>query len=255
MELIDAIDIRCSRRKYTNEAIPDEKLKSLQELIEEVNKEGNLHLQLVLKDGRAFQSIKKSYGLFSGVENYIGLVGKEDKLLREKIGYFGERLVLEATSLGLGTCWVGGTFDKDACPCKLEAGEILIGVIAIGNVPKEHTFKEKVILKATHRKTKAAEEMYEAEGVVPDWFKAGMKAVQKAPSAINKQPVKFYYKNSSVTAKVSGDKDHEEIDLGIAKLHFEIGAKVGKWQWGNGGRFTIDEQHKAMKLENSGTAK
>ena len=237
MELIEAIEKRCSRRTYIDKPIDDEKVRKLEALIKEGNNEGHLHLQLVLNDGKAFQGIRKSYGLFKGVQNYIALVGKEDKSLREKIGYYGERVVLEATRLGLGTCWVGGSFDKKSCNCSVEKGEVLIAVIAIGNIPVEHTLKEKIIAKMARGKSKAVSEMYESDEVIPDWFEAGMKAVQKAPSAMNKQPVKFYYKNSIVTASVEGGKDYRGIDLGIAKLHFEIGAKGGKWQWGNGGTF------------------
>lgn len=237
MELNEAIERRCSRRTYIDRPIDDEKVRKLEALIKEGNNEGHLHLQLVLNDGKAFQGIRKSYGLLKGVQNYIALVGKEDKSLREKVGYYGERIVLEATRLGLGTCWIGGSFDKKSCNCSMEEGEVLIAVIAIGNIPVEHTLKEKIILKAVHGKSKEVTEMYEADEEVPNWFKDGMKAVQKAPSAMNKQPAKFYYKNSIVTAKVHDGKDHQEIDLGIAKLHFEIGAQGGKWQWGNGGAF------------------
>lgn len=239
MELNKAIEMRCSRRTYIDKPIENEKVRILEKLIGDVNKEGNLHLQLVLNDRKAFQGIRKSYGLFTGVQNYIALVGKNDKFFREKIGYYGERVVLEATRLGLGTCWVGGSFDKKSCNCNVEEGEILIAVIAIGNIPAEHTLKEKIIVKMARGKSKAVNEMYESDEVVPDWFKAGMEAVQKAPSGMNKQPVKFYYKNSTVTASVEVTKDNREIDLGISKLHFEIGAKGGKWQWGNGAAFTL----------------
>lgn len=239
MELNKAIEMRCSRRTYIDKPIDNEKVRILEKLIGEVNKEGNLHLQLVLNDGKAFQGIRKSYGLFTGVQNYIALVGKEDEFFREKIGYYGERLVLEATRLGLGTCWVGASFDKKSCNCNVEEGEILVAVIAIGNIPAEHTLKEKIIAKMARGKSKAVNEMYESDEVIPDWFKAGMEAVQKAPSAMNKQPAKFYYKNSIATASVEDIKDYKGIDLGIAKLHFEIGAKGGKWQWGNGAAFTL----------------
>jgi nitroreductase len=238
MELNKAIEMRCSRRTYIDKPIGKEKVRILEKLIEEVNKEGNLHLQLVLNDGKAFQGIRKSYGLFTGVQNYIALVGKEDEFFREKIGYYGERVILEATRLGLGTCWVGGSFDKKSCNCSVEEGELLLAVIPIGNIPAEHTLKEKIIVKMARGKSKAVNEMYESDEVVPDWFEAGMEAVQKAPSAMNKQPVKFYCKNSIVTAGIEGGKDYQEIDLGIAKLHFEIGAKGGKWEWGNGAAFT-----------------
>lgn len=55
--------------------------------------------------------------MFSGVNSYFAMAGRRaDLCLREKVGYWGEKLVLEATRLGLGTCWVGGTFDRRPAP-------------------------------------------------------------------------------------------------------------------------------------------
>ncbi len=74
-----------------------------------------------------FDGLKKSYGLFSGVRHYLALVGnKTDMLTVEKLGYYGELLVLHATALGLGTCWVGGTYDDSCCPVTLEENESVI---------------------------------------------------------------------------------------------------------------------------------
>ncbi len=72
----------------------------------------------------------RPYGSFSGVENYIALVGKKSQDLEEKVGYYGEKLVLKAQELGLSTCWVALTHgrvrrrskkEKLACvvPCRL----------------------------------------------------------------------------------------------------------------------------------------
>lgn len=236
MELTEAISIRCSRRTYIIKPIENDKIQILKALVDEANKKGNLHLQLILQNGGAFQHFGKSYGMFSGVENYIALIGKNEPNLNEKLGYYGEKIVLEATRLGLGTCWVGGTFDRASCPCAIREGEIFRAVITIGNVAPEHTLQEKLIIKATHRKTKPLNEFYESDGALPKWFLNGIECAAKAPSAMNKQPVKFYYKDSVVTAKINEAHDYEFIDLGIAKLHFEIGAG-GSWEWGSGAAF------------------
>ena len=90
----------------------------------------------------------------------------------------------------------------------------------------------------THRKIKAAEELYDADAPVPGWLKSGIAAVQKAPSAVNRQPVTFMYKNNVVTASVKDISiSGMALDLGIAKLHFELGAGGGSWAWGNGAAF------------------
>ena len=62
-----------------------------------------------------------------------------------------------------------------------------------------------------------------------------MEAASKAPSAMNKMPTRFIYSRGEVSAYVQ-DYSLNAIDLGIAKLHFEIGAGQGKWQFGNYGK-------------------
>jgi hypothetical protein len=110
----------------------------------------------------------------------------------------------------------------------------------VGKSAENQSFKEKLIYGITHRKSKRPEEMLESDSPVPDWFMRGMEAVQKAPSAIHRQPVMFSYKNGNVSAYV---KDISvplmAFDFGIAKAHFELGAGVGKWEWGNNAEFTI----------------
>jgi hypothetical protein len=236
MNHTSAIEIRSSRRTYTDQPIASDKVKRLNEMIEQFNKEASLHLQLITNNGDAFSKFNKTYGLFKGVNNYITLIGKKDDHVFEKMGYYGEKLVLEATCMELGTCWVGGSFDRNACTVLED--EVLYGVIAIGNVAESKSFKEKTISKLAHRKTKSFEEFYESDLQVPEWFVNGIKAAQKAPSAMNGQPVKFYYQSGTVTAKVQDNLDFRNVDLGIAKYHFELGAGGGHWEYGNHGVFT-----------------
>lgn len=227
----EAMEKRCSRRSYKKEALSVEMLIFLNERIKEYNKLANLHMHFVTNEATAFQGLKKSYGMFKNVEHYIMLIcDTKDVYSKEKLGYYGERLVLEATSKGLGTCWVGGTFDRASCPYPLQAHEIIACVIAIGNVDDKLHIKEKIIAKAIHRKSKTIQAMSNANKNSPRWFLQGMEAVKMAPSAVNKQPVTFTLHNNRVTAIV---QNHEYLDLGIAMLHFELGAKGGTWTWGN----------------------
>jgi nitroreductase len=230
----------CSRRKYLSEPIDSSAVAKLQTLIAEYVGKENLNIQLVLGNGDAFKGFRKSYGMFSGVQNYLGLIGnKNDFEGIEKLGYYGELLVLYATELGLGTCWVGGTFHRASCPFNLSEDETIICTITIGNVPQKLSAKEKIIHGFTHRKTKTAKQMYTSPLSVPDWFLSGMEAVRLAPSAVNRQPVMFSYdKDDIVTASVKDVAgDGFALDLGIAKLHFELGAGSGTWVFGNGSKF------------------
>jgi len=239
--LMKAIDARRSRRKYINTPMDSGVVKTLEELVKKYNAMGNVRMELVTNDGTAFNGLSKSYGLLSGVNDFIGLIAdKKDFLMEEKLGYYGEILVLEATALGLGTCWVGGSFDKKNMPFALSDNENVACTITIGSVDEKDSFKEKLVRSLSHRKTKTVEELYTGDPIVPEWFINGMQAVQKAPSAVNRQPVLFSYDAGVVTASVKDETDFMmAIDLGIAKLHFELGAGSGSWEWGNGSRFVL----------------
>lgn len=234
---LEAIELRQSRRTYLNTPIDVCKVKRLKDMIDTINGQSGLFIQFVEHGSNAFRGFNIGYGMFSGVQSYLALVGKtSDVNLKEKCGYYGELLVLEATMLGLGTCWVGGTFNRKGCSCTVHDDETLLLVITIGNVPEKKSLKENVIYKAVHHHTKSIEELYLSDSQVPDWFIKGIKAVQKAPSAINRQPVHFKYIAGVVTAEVANTESSLPIDLGIAKSHFEIGAG-GKFELGNSAVF------------------
>ncbi len=238
MTLLEAIDVRCSRRKYLDRPMEPGAARALSERIAAYARSENLRLELVLDNGTAFAGIRRSYGMFTGVRNYIGLIdNKADLNCLEKLGYWGEMLTLHATALGLGTCWVGGTFDKALCPFTLSEGESVAAVITVGHVPEALGLREKLIHTATHRKTKSIEAMSTADNP-PAWFTSGIRAVQKAPSAVMHQPVHFTLADGVVTASVPDISYLPDVlDFGIAKLHFELGAGGGKWDLGNGGAF------------------
>lgn len=243
MTLQEAIDTRISRRKYLTTPIDASIAAELNGIINDCARKTGLNIRLVLNDGSAFNGLRKSYGMFSGVNDYIGLIApKDDPQTNERLGYYGEAIVLRATLFGLGTCWVGGSFDRKSCPFELKENEMIVCTVAIGNAAEELSFKEKLVRRITHRKTKGIEDMYFSENPVPDWFLNGMAAVQKAPSAVNRQPVKFTYTPEFVTAGVENYSDvGTSVDLGIAKLHFELGAGGGKWEFGNNGKFMKGE--------------
>lgn len=234
---LKAIEKRVSRRAYLNQKIEADKLERIREAIRHYNKLSGLSIQLIEDGSQAFNGLRKSYGMFYGVRTLIALVGKTaDPHIKEKAGYFGELLILEATALGLGTCFVGASYDKKNCPCQIGADESLICVITMGPVNEKPGLREKAIYHMTHRKSIKLEELYEADMEVPSWFMKGVKATQLAPSAINRHPVRFVYKKGEVYAYVKDTSDFNLVDLGIAKANFEIGAE-GKFEYGNYGRF------------------
>jgi len=240
MTIHEAIDVRRSRRKYIPEPLDSTIVEQLRALAKEYCQAGNCRMELVFNNGSAFNGLRKSYGMFSGAEHYAGLIAdKNDAEATERLGYYGELFMLHAVALGLGTCWVGGSFSRKECPFELTPNEQIVCTISLGQTPEQNSFRERLIYNITHRKTKSMEDMYVSDSPVPDWFISGMRAVQKAPSAVNKQPVVFSYKEGKVTATIANPTNSGNLlDMGIAKLHFELGAGGGKWAWGNGGGYT-----------------
>ena len=96
MELMEVMKMRHSVRQYTDKPLGKEILDALQQEIDACNKESGLHIQLITDEPKAFDSFMAHYGKFSGVRNYIALVGKKGRQLDEQCGYYGERLVLKA---------------------------------------------------------------------------------------------------------------------------------------------------------------
>ena len=161
-------------------------------------------------------------------------------LIRDKMtGYWGERLVLFATTLNLGTCWVGGTYDRKLCERQIAAGDRLVCALAIGLVEDDMGMREGLKYRLIHRSVKPVEKMCRYDRR-EEWFMAGMEAVRLAPSAMNRQGVVMTLKCGTVTARVSAGP-YAMADLGIAKLHFELAAGPGHWDWGNNALFTRDE--------------
>ena len=235
MNITQAIQIRRSRRTYLDTPIESSKIFMLKSRIDEYNLKSGLTIRFLENGSFAFAGFRKSYGMFKGVRSLLVMKGPaRDPALREKIGYYGELLVLECTALGLGTCWVGGTFD--AAGIRTGADEELVCVITLGYAPEDPTVKERLLYKAIHRKTKSISEMAHAAGDLPPWMRTGLKAVQKAPSTRNTHKVLFLYNAPLLRASVPDTCRFDLVDLGIAKLHFEL-ATGGKFEPGNGGRY------------------
>lgn len=220
MDLMDAIRERHSVRSYNEKAIEGDVKAELLSYIEQCNREGGLHMQLVTNEPQAFDGFMAHYGKFSGVKNYIAMIGKKGSGLEEKCGYYGEKVVLKAQQLGLNTCWVALTYSKVKTAFQIDRDEKLCLVIAIGYGKTE----------GSAHKTKAAEAVMKSEQPVPEWFQRGIEAALLAPTAMNQQKFLFIRNGNAVMAK-AGKGFYTKIDLGIAKYHFEVAAGTENFHW------------------------
>ena len=184
-------------------------------------------------------------------------VSPEAAALQERVGYYGERLVLRAVQLGLDTSWavLDGAENVDPADAwwTLGDGESLVWVIAFGHGARP----------GGRRRTKPIEELasvVKGDGEsttdtpvslsdAPDWFRAGMEAAMKAPTSLSQQPFHFTLHlggavgstdatDAATDANTDGEVTAEALDglfahvgLGCAKYHFEIGAAPHKVEW------------------------
>jgi nitroreductase len=232
----EAIDERRSRRLYLTKPIDATILSALLNKIDQYNAESGLSIRFIEDGSAAFSNLRKSYGLFSGVRSLLVMAGpKNTPHLKEKVGYFGEMLVLEATILGLGTCWVGGTFDTKNPIFQLTDNETLVCVIPVGFV-ETLSFKERMVHQMVAGKSKSIEQLLNSDSKLPDGMLEAFKAVQKAPSAANRQPVRFRYGNGVLTTFTDDDGKFNLVDLGIVKANFEVVAG-GRFELGNPAKY------------------
>ena len=223
MELIDAIKARHSVRKYSEQPIETAKVDVLKDAVGRINAQTGLNIQLVLDEPKAFSTGMWKYGQFSGVRNYFVMAAPKSREAEEEIGYFGEELVLLSQTLGLNTCWVGLTYKKIPGTFTLREGDVVHCVIALGYGATS----------GTQHPQKKAENFYECEGVPSQWFKDGLEAALLAPTAVNQQKFKFIlHPGNVVEARTSFSMaGYVNIDLGIVKQHFEIGAGKDNFSW------------------------
>ncbi len=214
MTIMDAIAERHSVRAFTPRPLDFATWDALDSYIREINDESRLSFTLITDDPTAFgQSLLAKYGHFENVQNFIVCAGPKGPDLEERVGYFGEAIVLKAQMLGLNTCWVGLTFSKSNVRRLLKPGERLVCVIAMGYG----------VSAGSSHPVKSEGELSTVKGEVPEWFEQGMWAATLAPTALNQQRWHITLENG-VCRLTTAPGPYTALDRGIVRRHFEIGA-------------------------------
>ena len=227
MTIQEAIEARHSVRAYKDQPLSEEIVKVLEDEIVKLNNEGQLHIQLICNEPKAFQGTMAKYGKFRNANNYLVMAGKKAEDLDERIGYYGEHLVLLAQTMGLNTCWVGLSYSKVPGTYVLDEGEKIACYIAIGYGETQ----------GVGHKIKTVEQVSNVSDITPSWFKKGIEAALLAPTAVNQQKFSFEYVGMNNNRhQVRANKGfsmigYTQMDLGIAKYHFEIGAGKENFIW------------------------
>ncbi len=238
MTLQEAIEARHSVRAYKDQPLSEDLVQRLEEEIAVVNQKGNLHVQFILNEPKAFQGTIAKYGKFRNVKNYLVMAGRKADDLDERVGYYGEHLVLLAQTLGLNTCWVGLSYTKVPGTYVLDEGEKIVCYIAIGYGETQGVgHKVKTVEQVSRSAVRTLGSSTDATDAMLSWFRRGIEAALLAPTAVNQQKFSFEYLGMKdgrhqVHAKKGFSLiGYTQIDLGIAKYHFEVGAGEVSFDW------------------------
>lgn len=209
MEALELMKQRHSVRQYKPRAIEPEKRAALNDLCSELNQKAELSIQIVYDEPNCFDSFMAHYGKFSGVHNYIALIGKKSPKLEETLGRCGEQLVLKAQELGLNTCWVAMTHGKSRAI--VGPGEKQVCLISLGYGETQ----------GVAHKSKPMQALCRCAKPIPEWFEKGMTAAMLAPTAMNQQKFRFELRADGTVKAACGSGFYTKLDLGIVKYHFE----------------------------------
>lgn len=254
-EATDSLELLKSRhsvRAYTEEPVSPDLLKELNADITMVNThEAGFHFSIVTDDPAPFSRFDKSYGSFRNVRNYLAcIVDTSFPDVYEKAGFYAERFALKCVSLGLGTCFVGGTFRAYKVALQFRPDWKLLFVVVFGNAAESERPMARLMAKFVHRRGMTPEDFFsgsevdlkKASNSFP-WIPNALEALACAPSALNRRPVRLRVCHSSdsmeVKAFVQDVNDSNLIDLGIAKCNMSM-VSPGEWEWGNDAPFLLD---------------
>ena len=245
MDLQEAVRKRISNRAYLDQVVEPEILDTLEARMREINEAEGLHFQLIGPAADTGLAAIMDHKLFATDVKYcIACVGPTDLVSREKIGFFGEELVLRATQLGLGSCWVASTYRKESVAMTIDEEEDVACIITLGYVPERQPLKQATLRKGLRARDKSAHQLMAGEvEAAPDWFVEGVKCAIAGPTAVNMQPVVFTWSDGVARADIPDQmRPIQDVDLGICKYHFMVGSgQPGTWEWGRGGRFLLSE--------------
>ena len=253
---------RKSVRTYDSAVLPDEAWQKMNRFIEAA--EGPFHkavkITLLDRDFKADEGVRPgTYGLVRGARQYFVLtVQRGDRYALAEIGYIAEKCVLFAVSLGLGTCWLGGTFNKGAFAeaVDLSGEEIIPAVLPVGTPASKKSVVDKMMRTASggDRRRNWYELFFDNDAETAlrrdaaGGFSEALEMVRLAPSAMNLQPWRVIRRGDQYHFYCAGKNPGAHwLDMGIGMCHFDLTLRE---QGINGTFEVLTEEPEGIRAEN-----
>jgi nitroreductase len=254
--VFDIMEARHSWRSYREDPVPDsiqEGIRSFIAGLPEPPFGSRVRFSLNELDRSRGKRPQGTYGVINGASLFLAGILTPGGMGFEDFGYLFERVILHVTSQGLGSCWLGGTFDSSYFSglSGLQEKEIIPAVSPVGFTADKRTLLDTAfVLFIGSRKRKPWSELFfqDTFGNSLDRESTGAYArvldmVRIAPSASNKQPWRvirrdgafhFFLTRTPGYSALIRSADLQRIDMGIAMLHFELAVREsglsGKWE-------------------------
>lgn len=209
-----------------------------------------------------------TYGMIKGASSYIGAAVPNTAYAVEALGYEFEALILLLTTLDLGTCWLGGTFNRDefkkamGTSDKALSNDVLFPAISPVGYFEKKSLKEVLVRGFVKADARKPWEMLFFDGsfktpLTSDTagdYALPLEMVRLAPSASNKQPWRIvragnmfhFYEYKTPGYSSAFNFDVQGIDMGIAACHFHLAAA----EKGLNGSFELGKEPQLERPEN-----
>lgn len=247
------LQARHSVRNYEPGPLADDIRKILRAEVSMINAhEAGLNFQIFFDDDDPFRGFTRSYGMFKNPRNYLcAVIDPSFPDAEERAGFFAQRFAMHALRLGIGSCFISGTFSPKHVNARMEVYERLPFIMCFG-VPAggSDTPLSRLMMKIVHGAKRTArdffsgtDEQYALACEKFPWLPTALEGILCAPSAANRQPVRTgLVEDEGIYFIEAFSVNRSPIDLGIAKFNFQAPLEVsGEWEWGEHGKFIITE--------------